>query len=223
MEKNISFQNSVKHIFLSFFNHNQRELLSALSLITSALFLFGVWHIDQSSLTEELNSSEAVTNNLPTFEIFNFSSHFYDTKGREQYELKATSLLYFERQKYSLINKPLLTLFNSDTSLWHAESETGKIFQSQNNKNNKESFGNSKIELFNQVKMQQWENNQQTTQLKTEYLKYLTLENIIDTNLPVEIKKNGHFLTSNGLSADIKNGVYTLPSKAHIKYQPLTK
>jgi LPS export ABC transporter protein LptC len=216
------FQNKLPSLW-SYVDVYQRELLSALSLLGSFFFLFGIWRLDQSDLVEETTVISTEYQAYPSFEVYDFHAHFYDQTGKEVYEIRSNELFHFEHRQFSVLQNPIIFFFAEPLHYWKGAAKIGKLFQNASDAVAEQTGSDITLELFDAVSLQEFKSQVPFTELNTNYLKYTGHTNEIYTHLPVKITQKNHTATSKGLSANLNARVYTLTEKAKVLYQAPTQ
>lgn len=167
-------------------------ILSLLLLIVVSIILYKT-----TSVTAMLHfKSEAIIEESMT----DVQAWRFDKEGRLIQAVKMQSWLHYKDQTTSQMILPTLKMYHLDGSLWDISAQTGESFQTQIQGKLE------KLQLSDNVTiLRSTQENQDTWELKTQHLLFLTQNPTAITNDPVVVNGPGMKIHATGLRANLEN------------------
>lgn len=143
---------------------------------------------------------------VPALVLKNMSSTRHNEDGSRQYQIKATSLIWFEASNRSELTQPVVEMFGNNAN-WFVSANTGKMQQEE-----------KKLELRGNVQARR--NGPQPLSLTTELLIYMADEERLSIPSDVSIDHQGGHTRAGQLDADMKQGVIKMQGGVETHYVP---
>ncbi|PTQ89426.1 LPS export ABC transporter periplasmic protein LptC [Agitococcus lubricus] len=178
------------------------DIRNSLSLAGGLLVLatVGYYWGGLGQKTIRLNTSDP--QNLPEYEVQTLEGLQTNASGQIERTLRAQALTHYRQPEQSILQTPDVTLYQAGQAAWHITAQLATAHESEQT-----------IHLSGKVTGQRL--NSTALSLKTEFLSANQRTQTLSTDRAVEIRSAYAQLNSQGLDANIEQGVLTFP--AHVR------
>ena len=185
--------------------------MNRLGLSISALFVLALLMYLPTFMEESPTDQQSVKVDAlrPAYLANNLTTTMYDTDGKLNHEVFATTMEHYDLLGFVLFQNPMYTVYvGENESPWQVTAKEGTLYD------------NNLIQLETDVVITNMSDDDFVQTIKTEFIEIDLNKKTMSSDQPVVIIGGQYVINSNGFNADLHTRQYELIDHVQTTYKP---